>query len=179
MGKRWVMGLVAMVAVVAVGGIGFAAFTTSAYINGAANAGTFQLQWQGPTTGVGSETYNTCPAPTGSTTTNTSDTLTLTAGNLAPGDSCTFTAVLADVGSLPGQTYDFISAVSGPCTWFFYDNYGGHAAPPVPETPLGPISIAPGSPIAYSATLGLWSGQDNSCQGASLSFTVEVTGTAS
>ena len=178
MGKRWVMGLVAMVAVVAVGGIGFAAFTTSAYINGGANAGTFQLQWQGPTSGVGSQTYNTCPAPTGSTMTNTSDTLTLTAGNLAPGDYCTFNAVLADVGTLPGQTYDSITAVSGACYWFFSDNYGGHAAPPVPETPLGPLSIAPGSPIAYSATLGLYGDQGNGCQGASLSFTVQVTGTA-
>jgi len=177
MGKRWLMGLVAVVAFVAVGGLGFAAFTTSAYINGSASAGTFQLQWQGPASGTPSAYYNTCPTPYATTTTNSSDTLVLSAGNLAPGDYCVFTAQLVDIGTLPGNSYDFVStdAYSG-CSWFLTDNFGGHHNPP--ETPLGPIGIAPGSPISYSATLGLSGGQGNGCQSAWLTFTVTVTGTA-
>jgi hypothetical protein len=172
------MGLVAVVAFVAVGGLGFAAFTTSAYINGSAGAGTFQLQWQGPATGTPSASYVSCITPYATTTTNASDTLVLSAGNLAPGDYCVFTAQLVDIGTLPGNTYDFITSVAGPCSWFFSDNYGGHTAPPVPETPLGPLGITPSSPISYSATLGLWAGQGNACQGATLTFSVTVTGTA-
>jgi len=177
MGKRWVMGLVAIVAVVAVGGVGFAAFTTSAYINGNASAGTFSLYWSPAGAPYGSAAYNTCSSSI-STTTNSSDTLNVVAGNLAPGDYCTFQASLVDGGSLPGNVYDAVTALGGSCNWFYVDNFGSHNAPPVPETPRGPLAIAPGSPIAYSAQFGLGSGQGNGCQDATLTVTLTVTGTA-
>jgi nitrate reductase NapE component len=177
MGNRLILGLVAIVAVVAVGGIGFAAFTTSAYINGTASAGTFVLAWEGPASGTGSASYNTCGTPYATTTTNSSDTLQLSAGNLAPGDYCTFTAVLADVGTLPGVVSDAVVSASGSCVWFFNDNFASHNYPP-PETPQGSIGISPSAPINYVAYFGMEAGDGNACQGASISLTVDVTATA-
>lgn len=178
MGKRWIMGLVAVVAVVAVGGIGFAAFTTSAYINANASAGTLNLYWTLPESPVTcSQSYNE-PSYSVTSFVNGSDTLNIAANNLAPGDYCTFYATLNDGGSLPANVYDGITALGGSCTWFYEDNFGSHSAPPVPETPLGPLPISPSSPINYGAYLGMVSGQGNGCQGATLSFTVTVTATA-
>lgn len=177
MGRRWALGLVTVAVVLAASGIGFAAFTSSAYINGSGTAGTFYLYWSSPGAS-GSASYNICPVGVISTTTNTSDTLTISASNLAPGDYCTFTADLNDGGSLPGQVWDQITSVSGACYWFYIDNFGGHNAPPVPEPLKGPLSITPTSPIAYSAEFGLHSNQGNGCQGASVYFTVSFTATA-
>jgi hypothetical protein len=177
MAKRWLVGLVAVVAVVAVGGIGFAAFTSSAYITANGNAGNFYLFWNG-ISGTGSQSYVTCTGAV-STTTNTSDTLTVNAGNLAPGDYCTFTSQLKDGGSLPGNVYDAVVSASGTggCVWFYNDNFQDHSYPP-PETPQGPVAIGPSSPIAYSANFGLESGNGNGCQLATISITIDVTATA-
>jgi hypothetical protein len=170
--------LATIAVVVAVSGIGFAAFTSSAYINGSAAAGTFYLYWSNPGAS-GSQPYNVCPVGTITSTSNESDTLVISASNLAPGDYCTFTATLNDGGSLPGQVWDSITSLSASCWWFYSDNFGGHAAPPLPEPLRGPIGISPSSPIAYSANLGLNGGQTNGCQGATLSFTLTFSATAS
>jgi hypothetical protein len=170
--------MAAIVAVVAVGGIGFASFTATAYLNGSAQAGTIQLQWGADPVATPSATYVTCSAVVGETTT-AGDTLTVSASNLAPGDSCSFADSLNDVGSLPGTTYAQLQAptfAGGDSSWFATDTYGTHSYPPV-ESPLGPISIAPGAPIAYTLTWGLNSG-DASNQGASVSFTILFTATA-
>jgi hypothetical protein len=181
MGKQWLTGLVAIVAVVAVGGIGFAAFTTTAYINGSANAGTVQLAWwDGTQMTTPSASYVTCSA-TVSTTTMPNDTLTVGASNLAPGDNCTVSVTLANEGSLPATVYDYLTAATGSCSWYYIDNFapGGHSSATLPETPQGPIALGANSQMTYTAFLGLYSGQGNSCQGADLSFSLNVTGTAS
>jgi len=177
MGNRWLVAVAALVAVVAVGGIGFATFTANAYVNGNAQAGYLQLQWGAEPASTPSASYVACSAVVGQTTT-AGDTLTVYASNLAPGDSCNFADSLNDVGTLPGTTYAQLQVPTfyGDCTWFVYDTYGAHSYPPL-ESPLGPISIAPGSPIAYSLTYGLSSGNAG-CQNAALTFQIVITATA-
>jgi len=179
MGKRWLMAMVAVVAVVAVGGIGFAAFTANAYIGASAQAGTLSLYWGAPggtmPTGTGSQSYNTCPAGLLSEKNTNNDTVTFSAGNLAPGDYCTFSATLYDGGSLPGTVTAIAvgPSVSTICT--LSDGYG--TAISHPAVSWG--SISPTTPISYTASIGLEAGLGNSYQGSSCSFTITVTATAS
>ena len=177
MGNRWLVAVAALVAVVAVGGIGFATFTANAYVNGNAQAGYLQLQWGPEPTTTPSAYYVACTAVVGQTNT-AGDTLTVTATNLAPGDSCTFADTLNDIGSLPANTYAQLQnpVYSGCGDWFADDNYGAHSNPPL-ETPLGPIAIQPGSPIPYSLTFGLSSGNAG-CQNSAITFQIIITATA-
>jgi len=179
MRKQWLVGLVAIVAVVAVGGIGFAAFTTSAYVNGNAQAGTFgPLYWtHGDPTG--SESFDKCSASIGSTL-NTSDTLNLGAGNLAPGDYCSYQAHLHNAGSIPAQVYAEVTSYSGALcsTTTLYDTFAGWSQPgETYGTTYGPIAIGAGGSLFYQAQLGFIPAGDNSDQGQSCTFTVTFTAT--
>jgi len=177
MGNRGLLALAAVVAVVAVGGIGFAAFTANAYVNGTAQAGTLNLYWSNLGETSASSSYVSCSDYI-TTLTTTSDTLNVSASNLAPGDYCTFSGDLNNGGSIPAVTYDQLSSVTGSgCNWFAVDNFGGHSYPPI-ESPLGPITITSGSPLAYSLEMGLSSGQGNGCQGANLGITLTFSATA-
>lgn len=177
MGRRLVMGLVAVVAIVAVGGVGFAAFTTSAYINGNSAAGTFgPLTWSNLGTPVGSESFDQCGDFTASTL-NTSDTLNLTAYNLAPGDSCTFTANLNNLGSIPANVYstvDWVGGTGGCSVTYALDNFGYQQY----EVTNGPITIGGHSYLAYSVTVGINSGLGNEYQGITCSWVDHFTATA-
>ncbi len=164
MGKRWILGLVAVVAVIAVGGIGFASFTTSAYIDAQAQAGTLgPLYWSNTATPSGTESFDVCTNFI-TTTLNMSDTLNFTAGNLAPGDSCTFSAYLNNGGSIPAAISITSTKDSGAgCfvtytydSWFGYESYG--------ET-HGTVTIPGLSSQVYTVTEGLISGIGNSDQG--------------
>ncbi|MGC2288516.1 MAG: hypothetical protein WA688_01485 [Thermoplasmata archaeon] len=188
MGQRWVMGLVAVVAIVAIGGIGFAAFSTSAYISASAAAGTFgPLYWSGAATPTGSEAFDACSSSIG-TTTNTSDTFDLTAGNLAPGDYCSFSATLNNGGSIPASVYAEVSSYTGagcPVTTLF-DSLTGPVQPgETTGTFAGPILIGAYGSVPYSAelaltttNLGLPSGVGNADQGVTCTFTVTFSATA-
>jgi hypothetical protein len=189
MGSRLVLALVAAVAIVAVGGIGFAAFTANAYINGTAGAGNVQLAWcnpgyascaayygaTGPTTYFASDPgVNICPTPTVITSVTTEDTLVLSATNLAPGDYCTFTASLDNVGTLPVSVSGngaYGGAGSGCGDVEYGDNINGG---------FGYSSSSPGINVGGSfgfvASIGLSSGA--TAQSESCTFDVSFTGTA-
>lgn len=176
MGQRMVMGLVALVAIVAVGGVGFAAFTTSAYINANASAGTFgPLTWSDLGTPTGTSSYVVCNDFT-ATTLNTSDTLNFSANNLAPGDSCTFTADLNNGGSIPAAVYSKVVSYGGNGCGVTYalDNWGYQQY----GVTNGPITIGGESSLAYSVTVGINSGLGNAYQGIHCSWTVDLTATA-
>ena len=182
MRRQWVMGMVAVVALVAVGGIGFAAFSTSAYLNGAASAGTLgPLTWSNLGTTTTSSAYVTCTVVTG-TQTNTSDTLVVTVGNLAPGDLCQFSGDLNNGGSIPANVYSLVTCydqTTGGCTvTSLYDNFAPAGAGESYGIQYGPITISSGSPLAYSGTVQLTPGLGNAYQGATCTFTVTFTATA-
>jgi len=176
MGTKWLMGIVAIVAVVAVGGIGFAAFTTSAYVQGSATAGTFgPLYWtHGDPTST--ESFDQCSATIG-TMFNTSDTLTLSAGNLAPGDFCGFQAHLHNAGTIPANVYAEITAATGNAcgVTYMYDTFA-----PTGES-LGvttaPQAIGAGGSLFYQASLGIGSDAGNWAQGQNCTFTVTFSAT--
>lgn len=176
MGQRLVIGLVALVAVVAIGGVGFAAFTTSAYINATAAAGTLgPLTWSNLGTPSGTSSWDICSDFT-ATTLNTSDTLSFTAANLAPGDGCTFTADLNNLGSLPAEVYakSVVDSGLGCYATYTLDNFGYESY----LVTNGPILIPGGGYLAYSVTesLGSWAG--NSYQGSSCTIAIDFTATA-
>lgn len=184
MGKRWLMAMVAVVAVIAVGGIGFAAFTANAYIGGSATAGTLSLYWgypgannpdSGMPAGSGSASYNTCPAGLLSEKNTNNDTITFSAGNLAPGDYCQFYAYLYDGGSLPATVTAAGASSVVPTICTLTDAFGTNLV----GTPTSWGSIAPGSPISYWANIGISSSTPNADQGFSCTISITVTATAS
>ncbi|MGI0128730.1 MAG: hypothetical protein ACREEC_01010 [Thermoplasmata archaeon] len=97
MGKRLLLGVVAMIAVVAVGGIGFAAYTSSATVYGSASSGNLALAFD----------YGN---PTGGTYANCAvfdligNTVHISATDLSPGDSCSVTLGVINNGSLPATS---------------------------------------------------------------------------
>ncbi len=177
MGKHWMMGLVAVVAVVAVGGIGFAAFTTSAYINATAQAGTLgPLYWSDASEPAPTESFDACNSFI-TTTLNTSDTFDFTAGNLAPGDSCTFSANLNNGGSIPAAvSITSTSDVGAGCSvtytfdnWFGYESYG---------VTHGTETIGGGSYQTYTVSESLGAGLGNADQGVVCDITLTFTASA-
>jgi hypothetical protein len=137
----------------AVTGIGFAAFTSGAFIGASGTAGTVgPLTW-GSVVGTGKggpgASYVSCGYSIG-TKVNTSDLLTITAGPLAPGDYCTFAATLYNAGSLPALPSEAIGATSGSaavCHYLEYSdniftpavilNSGGQTGGPDPSSTIG------------------------------------------
>jgi hypothetical protein len=189
MGSRLVLVMVAAVAIVAVGGIGYAAFTSTAYINGNIGAGTVQLAWCNPdyascaayfgavAPATSYETdpgVNNCPTPNVIETNTPEDTLVLSATNLAPGDYCTFTASLENTGNLPVSvtgTGPYNGA--GSCGDLVYgDNINGGDLGYTPSSP----SISVGGSFGFQASLGLSSSA--STQSETCTFDVSFTGTA-
>lgn len=189
MGQRWVMGLVAVVAAVAIGGIGFAAFTTTAYIGGNAAAGTLgPLTWTSDSTPVGSESFDVCSQAI-TTTSVTSDTYVITATNLAPGDYCSYWATLNNGGSIPANVYAELTYYTGAAcdVTTLFDSLTGPIQPgETYGTTYGPITVPAYGSIPYSAELALTtanlgqspSGVGNGAQGEGCSFTVTFTATA-
>ncbi len=175
MGNRLVLALVAAVAIVAVGGIGFAAFTSNAYIGASGSAGNIQLTWSNPATIYCSGYYNTYSAAVGpGYVTYPGDTLYLTDGALAPGDYCTFTASLNNIGTVPlTVTGGGLSSISSGCSEFVYgDNINGGSLGYSASAP----GIGPSGSFAFQASIGLSSSA--ATQSASCTFSVTFTGTA-
>lgn len=176
MGQRLIMGLVALVAVVAIGGIGFAAFTTSAYINQNAAAGTLgPLEWSNLGEPTGTNSWDYCAASI-TTTHNASDTLNFWAQNLAPGDSCTFTADLNNLGTIPANVYSTLGTLSGTACGdsYYLDNFGyAHE-----YTTNGPVTVPGLGYIAYTGTFTLGAGVGNSYQGQYCDGTFTLSATA-
>lgn len=105
MAQRWILGLVAAIAVIALSGVGFAAFTANATVNGSASAGSVDLQIvydQGQ--GCGS-LYGATPAGVGNFTfyglTEGATEISAKVTNLTPGVWCQGVIGLENVGSVP------------------------------------------------------------------------------
>ncbi len=201
MTKRWLVGLVVVVALVGVGGIGYAAFTSSVTLTANGNAGTLYLEWaciRGeyacdtstvgvPNAGVLDSAalgYATCSF----TYTDEGFGLSINASNLAPGDSCTmpasFGGILANFGSLPATLTAALTSASISCGYFtFSDNLffpspvalGG--APLVSSIPIGANAYVPAG--GYTATLTLSpSAPLATCGGVTDVATYTITATA-
>jgi hypothetical protein len=175
MGNRLVLTMVAAVAIVAVGGIGFAAFTANAYVNGTATGGLAEIHFSGSATVTPYGSYVSCGTPSFSSygdPLSDDNVMTVAGTGFAPGDSCTYTETGVNGGSVGvnvasafgGQS---ISGGSG-CTtseWSLSDN--------------GPwAGVGPSGTFPVSVTVTLSSGAGNECQGATLSFSDTLTGTS-
>ena len=183
MGSRMVLAMVAAIAIVAVGGIGFAAFTTTATVSGNGSAGSVQLTWTAGAATFCSESVNTYTdvVSTGYVY-YPGDTLILSAGNLAPGDYCTFSATINNVGSLPvtvtGAAPTGFSGAA--CSAIYYGDSisggGGAGSPFGTYSTSSPTVAAYGGTTSFTASIGLGSGAGNSYEGTGCSFTVTLTG---
>lgn len=174
MGKRWVMGLVAVVAVVAAGGIGFAAFTSSAYINITVASGTLgPLYWANEQTPTSTESFDVCQQSI-TTFVNTSDTWNLAATNLAPGDQCTFTASLYNAGTIPANV---VATFNGNIMPFCGASYT--IGTPARSGPIGTAGPSSTSPIVFTVQEGMFSGLGNTWNiGGPYSCSVSIDFTA-
>jgi hypothetical protein len=121
------------------------------------------IVWQNPS-GV-----SPSPASVQCTLTLTSSLLTVTAGGLLPGAGCQFHAVLANIGSKTATLTESVS-ISEPhsCAKFSYSDN-------VPSSP--PNKISSGGTFAFQGQVSLASSAGNTCQGASATISVVVTGT--
>lgn len=176
MGKRWMLGLVAVFAVVAVGGIGFAQFTANAYVNGSATGGIAEIHFSGSPT-VTNTGYTSC-SPGFSSYNDVygyDNVMTITANYFAPGDWCQVSEYAVNGGSVglsvssgSGPYITGVSGGSGFCTaseWTITDN-----------GPWG--DVAPGGTFVVTVTVTLNSGAGNECQGATAGLSDTLTGTS-
>jgi hypothetical protein len=146
------------------GGIGYAAFTSTSTINVTANAGTFSLGWWGMGVYATTSTYDTCtPSVSGSV-------LTVTVGNMAPGDECIITGYVTDTGTLPGTV---AAGVPGPC-----NDGGSGMCGYVGYYDNGGWTVTPLAGGAYTGTFTFSGSAPDSLQGAWATFTVTLAGTA-
>jgi len=98
----------------------------------------------------------------------TSTELTISVGNLLPGTSCTFSAVLANVGQ-EAVTLSESVTISEPkkCLKFLYSDN-------VPHSPAR--TLPSGGTFSVQGSVGLSASAGNACQGAGASFLVVITG---
>jgi hypothetical protein len=172
MRQRWVLGLVAVVAVAAAGGIGFAAFTSNAYIGITVASGTLgPLYWSNAATPVPTESFDNC-GQYFTTFINSSDTWVISATNLAPGDGCVFAADLNNAGSIPAVvTATFYGNVMPFCS------VSNTVGTPTRSGPIG--TIAPGGYLPYSIDEYFFAGEGNAWNtGGPYSCSVSITFTA-
>ena len=163
--RRWVAGLIAAVVLMSMGGVGFAAFTSSVYLNLNDTAGSLSIVWVGPPhpTFVPDHANDVC------TDNLTATSFTLNTSNAAPGDGCTLPSAdgvfIKNTGTITGSITVNTLLNTGPCGWIVSDNL----------VPYGtfPVTIAPGQSLPAAGLFihnYMASGQGNECQGA-LGFT--------
>jgi hypothetical protein len=171
----------AVVAVLAIAGTGFAAFTTSAYIQGNAQAGTLGPYVWGPYPTHSASGTAVCSVTRG-TTNYPGDTLFLSAGNLGPDTQCTYADVLDNLGTLPGNTTAQITSASGGlCSVLDYQDL--FFSPAVVIGSGGQVgatsnTVYPGPSLIWAGDITLPGSVGSAHQGQSCSFTVTLTGTA-
>ena len=116
MTKKWIAGMLGVLAVAALVGVGYSAFTATATVNGTATAGTAEITVSSPAAG-------TCgyvgggPAPGGFSFAENHALTVLTVGlsNLVPGGICSFSFTVTNVGTVPVVLSDQLNETSGIC----------------------------------------------------------------
>jgi hypothetical protein len=179
--KAAMAGLVA-VAILVTAGTGFAAFTSSSYLNGSTTAGTLgPLIWGPSPTNSESAPSLGCGATVGKTVI-AGDTLQLTATNLDPDEECTYEDTINNMGSLPATATEQVTYASGTlcAVLVFQDNFfspattigtGGQTGATTNTIPTGPAFV-------WGGDIRLAESVSNTYQDTSCSFTVTLTGTA-
>ncbi len=174
MGNRLVLAMVAAVAIVAVGGIGFAAFTANAYVNGTATGGIAEIHFNGSPVVSSYGSYVACGSASFSSyqdPLSDDNVMTVAPTGFAPTDWCEFSEQAVNGGSVGVNVAssfgsESISGGNG-CTvgeWTLSDN--------------GPwTGVAPGGTFTVSVTVYLGNA-GNECQGATLSFQDTLVGTS-
>ena len=179
---RWVAAALIGVTILAAGGTGFAAFTTSAFVNGSASAGTLgPLTWGDSPVSSWSASNDVCSASVG-TTDSSGDTLILSATNLAPGDYCGFADTLYNAGSLPAAATESITSASGGlCSQVQFGDV--FFSPSVTigaggQTGAQSKTLPADSAIIWEGTIAFSSSASNAFEDSSCSFQATLTGTA-
>lgn len=199
--QRRVIALVAGIAVLMATGVGFAAFTSSVYVNATASAGSVNLEFVSATTSssppVSAGSAATCsesmvsPSPYGDEYESSS--LNFAVSNMAPGNTCGYQYIVAYImnfGTLPATISETPSncLVNGvPSTIGSVPNDGtGEQAYTcgafyITDTIYAgffPGTLAPGGSAYYIVFITFPSGTGNSAQGQSVGLTLTITGTA-
>lgn len=181
--KAATAGLVCL-AILVTAGTGFAAFSSSAYVNGSASAGSLgPLVWGASPTNSLSAPGITC-ADSVTTTSTTDDTLLLSAGNLAPGEECTYADTLSNLGTLPATATEQVTSASGAlcAVLIFQDNFfsppttigtGGQTG-----TTTNTISPTPGPVLVWGGDIRLSATAGNVYSLTTCTFLITLTGTA-
>lgn len=177
-----VMAGLACLAILVSAGTGFAAFTSVAYLNGSAGAGTLgPLVWGPSPTHSESAGNDVCTATTGKTVT-AGDTLLLSATNLLPGDECTYADTLTNLGSLPATGTEQITGASGTlcAVTVFQDNFFSPSTTVGSGGQIGATTnvVTPSTPFLWGGDIRLSTSAGNAYQDTSCSFMVTLTGTA-
>ena len=139
MGRKWVLGMIGVIAVAAVAGVGFATFTSTAQVTVTASAGSFYL--------VASATVTAQSLAVGSCGVAASgNNVTISVTNMLPGDYCNITDTWTDAGSLPGTYVSW-----SPASLYIGAGCGQLSA-------FAPWAPAPGAPVAPGgvAAGGYW-----------------------
>jgi hypothetical protein len=116
MARKWMFGLISIVAIAAVAGVGFAAYTATATVTVTANAGSFYLVASGTLT-ASSLSVGSC------TPTMMGNSISMVGNNMLPGDYCNWTFTYTDAGSVGGTYVSWYApGFSGPgCGQFSFN----------------------------------------------------------
>lgn len=121
------------------------------------------IVWENPSGHLGSAASVACSL------TLTTSTLYAVVGNLAPGQNCTFYAVLANIGTATASLSQSIST-SQPATCRLFSLTDNLPSNPVKD-------LAPKGTFDLRGSISLSGAATNKCQAAAASFSVTITGT--
>jgi hypothetical protein len=178
------VGVLAVVAVLGAAGIGYAAFTSAAFVQGSAAAGTFGPITWGSSGNVAPYYDPSCPstlALTGPSVSSNGKVLYFAIGNMSPGDVCSVHAYLVNPGSLMGTLSEFqgCSVVTGPggsCTQYtMTDNIPGATIPANSQPGVG---CAIWGCYGVTLTITFSGGHHNKYQGSMVDLNDKVVGVA-
>jgi hypothetical protein len=187
MGTRMVVALAALVAVVAVGGIGFATFTSHAFVSANVSSGTLDVDWA-PTSGAQAPYADpTCPANLAIgtfTVSGSGDVMSFSIGNFEPNQECTVHAYILNAGSLWATLGGQIHCVgtSNACNWFqFVDSLPSNpsAGPLIPPAGVaGSIGCAVNGCYGDSFDISTGNSYGHWGQGWTVTFYETITAVA-
>jgi hypothetical protein len=183
MTKKWVVGLLGVLAIAALVGVGYSAFTASATVNGTATAGTVSIIVTSPDQGScafpsggpapGAFTFSENPAQT---------VLNIGVSNLVPGGVCTTQATIINTGTVPVVLSNQLNESSGICApgptlncYDAFDSAGLTSVSPILNV-NGITTLAPGG--SYIDTISVYIPAGSISAPPSGNFAIYFTGSA-